>query len=136
MAALVQVLGTLAVLVTLSGSYRLFSFFFDDPLFSGLVAAAVTVAFMIAFPVVTTALGLAVLVAPFVVAYRYRDRLPSTPALPALPALPDLSGLFDGGLSSSTGETGGQRCPNCGAKNDQLNRHCDDCGALLVGGDA
>jgi hypothetical protein len=85
---------------------------------------------MIAFPVVTTALGLAVLVAPLVVAYRYRDRLPSTPALP------DLSGLFGGGLGSSTGETGGQRCPNCGATNDQLNRHCDDCGALLVGGDA
>jgi hypothetical protein len=40
----------------------------------------------------------------------------------------------DGGLAATTAETSGLLCPSCGLQNHAGNRHCDSCGARLVGG--
>ena len=119
MVEFVPLLGTIAVLLTMIGSYRLFGFFFDgDPIFAGLSAAAVTISFLIVLDVLLLILGIAVLVGPVFVFVYYSDAIGLSS--------PDLSSLFDDSNDDTAAE-----CSNCGVANSVTNRHCENCGELL-----
>ena len=124
--SLVQILWVLAILVTFTGSYRLFTFFFsDDPVFGGLIALAITVAFLVVFEYLLLTLGIITILSPLGILYRYREKLPGAPKLPGL----ESARTSEAQTHSSETVT----CSHCGTINDKLNRHCDDCGRLLLG---
>ena len=63
-------LALITVLLTFVGTYRFMRFFFpDSTMYPGLVASGLALGFVIFFPYITFAIGLAVLSAPFLVLY-------------------------------------------------------------------
>ena len=129
MSELIQMMGTVAILLTGVGSYRLFTFFFsDDMLFPGLLAMGITVAFIGAFEYITLLLGIGVLFLPFIVAYRYRDRIPVDDF-----GLSDLSQSNKSDRSTTQSSSTAQvQCSSCGELNDPTRRHCGNCSELLI----
>lgn len=121
MAELLPLLGTLSVLLTLVGSYRLANFMFSGGAgLAGLMSLSVTVVFMLLFEEILLLFGVLALVAPVGAAYHWRNRLP----------------IVSSTRGKGTGQTGGQGgkqsgvvCPNCGTTNDPSANFCkkDQC---------
>jgi hypothetical protein len=126
MAELVPLLGAIAVLLTLIGSYRLFGYFFDnDPVFAGLFSVAVTVSFLVILDFLLLALGTAVLILPVVGAIQYTD---SSFSLDAILSDTNTGSNSKGGSNSGSAAV---KCSNCGEPNAATNRRCDNCGKLI-----
>lgn len=126
MADLIPLLGAMAVLLTLIGSYRLFGYFFDsDPVFAGLFSVAVTVSLLVVLDFLLLALGAAVLILPIVGAIQYTDFSFSLDSI-----LPDTNIGSDSNRGSNSEYTA-VKCSNCGEPNKATNRHCDNCGELI-----
>lgn len=129
MSELIRMMGTVAILMTGIGSYRLFTFFFtDDMLFPGLLTMAVTITFIAAFEYITLLLGIAVLCSPVAVGYVYRDKLPVDDI--------DITDRFQSNRSTEqTSQSTSSvqiKCSSCGELNEPTRRHCQNCSELLV----
>lgn len=103
MPELVGMLGTIAALLTLVGSYRLADYFFNrGPELAGLLAVGVTAAFLILFEPLMLLMGTLALVAPVVAVANHYGWSPAA-------MLPTGSGTGSGagGGGSGTGTSGG-----------------------------
>lgn len=145
MPELVGMLGTIAALLTLVGSYRLAGYFFNrGPELAGLLAVGMTVTFLMLFELLMLLMGVLTLVAPVAALAHHYGWSPAA-------MLPSGTGSGSSGSSSgsntSGGSTGGSnsggsagsgsgtgtQCPNCGEKNDPDATFCanDSCGYRL-----
>lgn len=107
MAELVGMLGTIAALLTLVGSYRFADYFFNrGPELAGLLAVGVTAAFLILFEPLMLLMGTLALVAPVVAAASHYGWSPAA-------MLPSGGGTSASG-GSGTG-TGGSGTSNSGS---------------------
>lgn len=122
MATLVALLGTLAVVLTFVGVFRVSSTFLSGgPVLAGVTALAATVAFVLVFEYLILVLGLAVLAAPLAVAYRYGSR--STGLRRRVDRLRKR-------LRTRLGRTG-TTCGNCGTRNERSDQYCKQCGSRI-----
>lgn len=134
MAELFPLLGFLAVVLTLIGSYRLFGFFYsNDPVFAGLFSIAATVSFLAVLDYLLIGLGLLVILTPLAVLSHYSDGVDVSGWIQSMSSNGNSE---NGSASQSDGQstsqsTGTIQCAKCGEENSVTNRHCDNCGELL-----
>jgi len=122
MATLVALLGTIAVVLTFVGVFRVSSTFLSGgPVLAAVPALAATVAFVIVFEYLILVLGLAVLAAPVAVAYRYRGRFSGIQR-----RIDRVRKRIRARLGRS-----GTTCGNCGARNEQSDQYCKQCGTRI-----
>ncbi|MFB6101456.1 MAG: hypothetical protein ABEJ73_02710 [Haloplanus sp.] len=136
MAEFVTLLGTLAVLLTLVGSYRLAGFFFSGgTALAGVTSLAMTVIFLMLFEQVILLVGLLTLFAPVGAAVYWRDKLPVPGSRGSAQSTGNGGSTTGGGGGSTTGggtqATGGGQnagivCSNCGRRNDPTATFCEN----------
>jgi hypothetical protein len=129
MPELLGMLGTIAALLTLVGSYRLADYFFNrSPELAGLLAVGVTATFLILFEPLMVLMGILALIAPIAAVANYYGWSPAA-------MLPAGNGTQNGsnGHSGKSGSSSSVKCPNCGEQNDPDETFCvnNSCGYRL-----